>query len=852
MDKKITIRFENQAVDEALKLLMNEADCIIQYKSSDLPRERRVTKSFEQTAIRTIIKEVWGDNELRFLPIGNKITIQVSPGKKIKRKTGNLLGKVTDGKEKPVPFATIAIKGTAKGVVGDADGTFQISRLKAGTYDLIISSTGYQSREIKATIYSNETTKLTPQLIESVSHLDEVIILGQSVKEIKEKNVDNIEVIDLDAVRTEASDVAAVMSRSSGITIRQSGGVGSNATVNINGLQGKAIRYFRDGIPLDYMGGAFNFLIMPANAISRVDVYKGVVPIELGSDALGGGINIISRRFYTNLLEVSYEHSSFNTHQATANLFLKRKRNQFIKMSSMIISSDNDYPVNVEITEPETRNRKQITTEKFHDSFFSFFGELEVGIQDKKWADYASVSLGGSTIDRDLQHGNLMINPYGEAMQSLDGGFVSVKYKKTFNKEKISLASFSAASSFDFFVQDTSSRIYNWLGKIERIRPTPGGELNSTYKSQRKLQTDFWINRTTVSHSISEQLELSINNVISRKYRVGSDPLGYRTLDDNVDPLTTPSILFRNISGMSLKYQILGGKLIQSAGVKNFIYRSSATNYGSSFFSNSSPLENSGNNWGANYAIKYDVSKSFLVRGSYEFSTRIPDDTEIFGDALFLLANADLTPERSHNLNFGFRIDEKPGDRNFTLELNLFLRRLFNVIFLKQTFLTSQYVNGGNSISRGAELDLEWELMKNLDLFFNATYQDLRLLTARDFTETYQEGERMPNIPYFFFNSGLKYKFPPILDDKLGLNIYGYQQYVHRYFLFFNPGGNIDNAFKIPTQNIVRVGLSGSMMKDAVTIALEANNVTDRLAYDNFRVQKPGRTWHIKINYSFK
>ena len=50
----------------------------------------------------------------------------------------------------------------------------------------------------------------------------------------------------------------------------------------------------------------------------RVEVYKGVLPVNLGADALGGAVNIVSRRD-ANYLDATYSFGSFNTHKVSVN-----------------------------------------------------------------------------------------------------------------------------------------------------------------------------------------------------------------------------------------------------------------------------------------------------------------------------------------------------------------------------------------------------------------------------------------------------------------------------------------------------------------------------------------------------
>ena len=86
------------------------------------------------------------------------------------------------------------------------------------------------------------------------------------------------------------------MNRTTGIKVREEGGVGSDFDLSINGLSGNSVRYFLDGMPLDTKGSGVSLANLPINIIDRIEIYKGVVPASLGTDALGGTINIITKQ----------------------------------------------------------------------------------------------------------------------------------------------------------------------------------------------------------------------------------------------------------------------------------------------------------------------------------------------------------------------------------------------------------------------------------------------------------------------------------------------------------------------------------------------------------------------------
>ena len=63
--------------------------------------------------------------------------------------TGGIKGKLIDSaKVETIPNASIIIQGTSKGVSSNANGEFELSKLKPGKYNIVISCTGYEADTI--------------------------------------------------------------------------------------------------------------------------------------------------------------------------------------------------------------------------------------------------------------------------------------------------------------------------------------------------------------------------------------------------------------------------------------------------------------------------------------------------------------------------------------------------------------------------------------------------------------------------------------------------------------------------------------------------------------------------------
>ena len=86
-----------------------------------------------------------------------------------------------------------------------------------------------------------------------------------------------------------------IVDRTAGVKVRREGGMGSEFDLTINGMSGNSIRYFIDGVPLETKGTGLTLENVPLNTVERVELYKGVVPSYLSSDALGGAVNIVTK-----------------------------------------------------------------------------------------------------------------------------------------------------------------------------------------------------------------------------------------------------------------------------------------------------------------------------------------------------------------------------------------------------------------------------------------------------------------------------------------------------------------------------------------------------------------------------
>ncbi len=166
--------------------------------------------------------------------------------------------------------------------------------------------------------------------ISDANRIDEVYIRGKKKLEKLKETPLSVKIVDMQAVKSQANNIGEILNMATGVKLRTEGGVGSGFQVNLGGLQGKAVRIFRDGVPIEFYGHSFNPNVLSPNMLDRVDVYKGVMPIALASDALGGGINFISKPIQKDNLEISSEMASFSTYKSHLNAVFTGKKRQSV------------------------------------------------------------------------------------------------------------------------------------------------------------------------------------------------------------------------------------------------------------------------------------------------------------------------------------------------------------------------------------------------------------------------------------------------------------------------------------------------------------------------------------------
>lgn len=216
---------------------------------------------------------------------------------------GQITGTVIDEKTgETLSGATIIVKNTKYGTTTNNNGHFELSNLDLGTYTFKISYVGYNYIEEEIEINASETTNLTFKLSQKYFDLDEVFVSATRTKQSISNVTASVEVISAKEIeRMGAQTVKDIFKNTPGLTLQYgtfpSASSKSKSSVTIRGIGGAGTLWLVDGRRISSeVKNPYEMDRIPASMIDRIEIIKGPMSALYGADAMGGVINIITKK----------------------------------------------------------------------------------------------------------------------------------------------------------------------------------------------------------------------------------------------------------------------------------------------------------------------------------------------------------------------------------------------------------------------------------------------------------------------------------------------------------------------------------------------------------------------------
>lgn len=207
--------------------------------------------------------------------------------------------KITGIENKTPVAANILIKGATGGYSADSTGITPVSFSASGNYTLTISAVGYEEKEVRLTIpHTSDTLEI--ELESSEHQLEEVIVQSTRTSRTIANVPTRVETIELEEIdeknNMRPANVAMLLHESTGIQVQQTSATSGNASVRIQGLDGRYTQLLKDGFAnFGNFSSGLSVLEIPPLDLKQVEIIKGPASPLYGGGAIAGVVNFISK-----------------------------------------------------------------------------------------------------------------------------------------------------------------------------------------------------------------------------------------------------------------------------------------------------------------------------------------------------------------------------------------------------------------------------------------------------------------------------------------------------------------------------------------------------------------------------
>ena len=743
------------------------------------------------------------------------------------------------------------MKGTGHGGITNQEGIYHVSA-PAGNYTLVVSAVGYKTVEKPVTLLRGQRVRQNITISPETQQLDEVTVVSTGVSRLK-RSAFNAVAVDTKELQNTTKNLSDALAKAPGMKLRESGGVGSDMQLMLDGFSGKHVKVFIDGVPQEGVGSSFGLNNIPVNFADRIEVYKGVVPVGFGTDAIGGVINIVTnkkrRRWF---LDASYSYGSFNTHKSNVNFGQTFKNGFTYEINAFQNYSDNDYHIEAPVEDFETGRidrDKKVRVKRFNDTYHNEAVVGKVGVVDKKWADRLMLGFTYSNMYQDIQTGVRQDIVYGQKHRKGHSLMPSLEYYK----RNLLAKGLDVALTVNYNKNlttnvDTASYKYNWYGD-RKLLNSPGEQ---SYQHSR-ADNNNWNGTFTANYRLGKMHMLTFNHVLNTFSRSNTSLLAKEEQSDAIAKETR-----KNISGVS--YRLMPSETwnlsVFGKYYNQFVAGPVATDANQNDYVRTTRSVNS---IGYGAAGTYFILPGLQAKLSYEKAYRLPTIEEMFGNEDLEMGDIGIRPENSDNVNLNLSYNRTFGRHSVYVEGGLVYRNTKDYIQRNITDLSggksaATYINYGKVLTKGYNISARYGFGKWVSVGGNFTQMDVRdnmKTSISGSAENIAYKERMPNLPYIFADSDVTFYWRDLGRKGNALTVSYDNQYLHSFTYYSSKIGSNKGDYVVPSQFSHNLSLSYSLRDGRYNLSFECRNFTDEQLYDNFSLQKAGRAFYGKVRVYF-
>lgn len=530
----------------------------------------------------------------------------------------------------------------------------------SGNYLIQIHYPGYKAFQDTLYLHHTRPKPLLVQLQELEFDLGEAVITGEFEIKTRDQSINQVRTIDRKRIeRQGAVNLKDLLSNELNIRLNTDPELGTG--LSLQGISGQNIKILIDGVPvIGRTDGTIDLSQINLANIERVEIIQGPMSVLYGSDALGGVINLITKKgtFHTTEIGANTYVESNGTYNFDGRLGF-RKKSKHVQISGGR-NFNEGQSIGEEIRSKTWKPRMQ------------YFGDFNAGFKYKNSLHRIQSSYFWEKLSNKSEP---VFTPY--AVYARD----SYYYTQRISNGLFSDFRINPNTTFNSIINySTYRRIKaSYRKDLVKLSQVPINEIDA----QDTAKFDLWLFRGIYTHRFNKHISLQSGYDINLERGEGERLAGFRQSIQDYALFTSAELT-------------IGTRWTLKPGVR-FIYNS---RYGA-------PVVPAFN-------MKYDITSWFHVRASYARGFRAPSLKELslyFVDVNHnIQGNNDLKAEQSDNFNVSFSMLGKWNGWNVKLEPSFFRNNLYDMINLAVVDPQQQlykYVNIETFATQGTAINAE-------------------------------------------------------------------------------------------------------------------------------------------------